>query len=694
MHRIDETTTIGGVIVNPVTEQEQLEQLAVNTIRMLAADGVQKANSGHPGLPMGMADCAYVLWSRFLRYNPQDPNWPDRDRFILSAGHGSMLLYAMLYLTGYEVMMEDLGQFRQWESRTPGHPEYGCLPGVETSTGPLGQGFANGVGMAIASKIAASRFNRAAFPIIDHRVYAIVSDGDLMEGISSEAASIAGHLQLGNLIYLYDDNYITIEGKTELAFSEDVEKRFQAFGWHTAKTDGHDRKKVAEAIQLGIDEIRKPTLILARTHIGYGSPGKQDDASVHGAPLGTEEMNNTKRNLGWPPDKEFYVPDGVLDVFRRRSAALRPEYDAWQKRFAEWQKRYPDLAELWKNMQSKKLPQHLEELLISGLPGKVSATRIHGWKVLQKAAEAAPGLIGGSADLSPSTKTTIDGAPSISAGHFEGRNLHFGIREHGMGGILNGMALYGGFIPYGSTFLVFSDYMRPSIRLASIMCIQVIYIFTHDSIFVGEDGPTHQPVEHLAALRVIPGLTVFRPADGLETAMAYAYALRKQDGPTALCLTRQNVPDLQHPDGFNRRDILKGGYILVKEKGGRPDVVLVATGSEVGIAMESKILLVGRGVDARVVSMPSLTVFWKQSRAYQESIVPQDGVPIIVIEAGISMGWHELTRSQFLFIGMNRFGASAPAEVLAEKFGFTGPLVTEKILKWLIEIKNVIPAVF
>jgi transketolase len=669
-----------------MTDQEKLEQLAVNTIRMLAADGVQKANSGHPGMPMGMADCAFVLWDQFLRYNPGDPNWPNRDRFILSAGHGSMLLYSMLFLTGYEVTIDDLGQFRQWESRTPGHPEYGCLPGVETSTGPLGQGFANAVGMSIASKMMAARFNQGEFTLIDHRIYAIVSDGDLMEGISSEAASIAGHLRLGNLILIYDDNHITIEGKTDLAFSENVEKRFKAFGWHTVKADGHDRKKIAEAVRECVTETTKPSLLLARTHIGYGSPNKQDDASVHGAPLGSEELGRTRRNLGWPPEGDFYVPEGVLGVFRRRAIEIRPEYDSWQERFKAWQNRYPDLAGLWKSMQSKKLPQHLDEILISGLPGKTSATRIHGWKVLQKAAEAAPGLVGGSADLSPSTKTLIEGSPSIAADHFEGRNLHFGIREHGMGGVLNGMALYGGFIPYGSTFLVFSDYMRPSIRLASIMCVQVIYIFTHDSIFVGEDGPTHQPIEHLAVLRAIPGLTVIRPADGLETAMAYAYALRKQDGPTAICLTRQNVPELARPAGFDRSVILKGGYVLSYETGKRPDLILVATGSEVGVAMEAKALFAEKGVDARVVSMPSLTVFWKQPAAYRESIVPQDGTPVAVIEAGVGMGWNELTRSPFLFIGMNRFGASAPAEVLAEKFGFTGPLVAEKILKWLKEI--------
>jgi transketolase len=672
--------------VNPLTDQERLERLAVDTIRMLAADGVEKANSGHPGMPMGMADCAYVLWTRFLRYNPKDPNWPDRDRFILSAGHGSMLLYAMLFLTGYEVGLDDLRQFRQWESRTPGHPEYGCLPGVETSTGPLGQGFANSVGMAIASKISADRFNRGDFPLIGHRIYAIVSDGDMMEGISSEAGSIAGHLKLGNLTVVYDDNRITIEGKTELAFSEDVEKRFQAFGWHTVRTDGHDRGMIAEAIGRCAAETSRPSLVLARTHIGYGSPDKQDTASVHGSPLGAEGMARTRRNLGWPLDGDFLVPEGVTEVFRRRAVEIKPEYDDWQKRFKDWQNLYPDLAGLWKNMQSKKMPQHLDEMLISGLQGKAAATRIHGWNVLQKAAEAAPGLVGGSADLTPSTKTAIEGSPSIGPGRFDGRNLHFGIREHGMGGILNGMALYGGFIPYGSTFLVFSDYMRPSIRLASLMCVQVIYIFTHDSIFVGEDGPTHQPIEHLAVLRAIPGLTVIRPADGLETAMAYAYALRKQDGPTALCLTRQTVPELARPEHFDRNAILKGGYILARESGRKPDVVLVASGSETGVAVEGKAMLGGEGVDARVVSMPSLTVFWKQPEAYRDSVVPQDGTPVVVIEAGVGMGWNELTRSPFLFIGMNRFGASAPAEVLAEKFGFTGPKVTEKVAHWLKEL--------
>jgi transketolase len=674
--------------VNMNENRESLERLAADTIRMLAVDGVQKANSGHPGMPMGMADCAVVLWTRFLRYHPDDPNWPDRDRFILSAGHGSMLLYSVLYLAGYRVSLDDLKQFRQWESRTPGHPEYGCLPGVETSTGPLGQGLANGVGMALAAKMSAARFNRPGLELFTHRVFAIASDGDLMEGISSEAASIAGHLGLGNLVVLYDNNRITIEGKTDLAFSEDVEARFRAFGWHTARADGHDRNSIAEALEAGIAKTDRPTLVLAATHIAYGSPNKHDTSEAHGAPLGKDEVAATRRNLGWPEDAEFYVPEGARELFALRAKENASEYEAWQKRRAEWETRFPDLAEAWRTVRDKRVPKDLEDRLIAGLPGKTSATRIHGWKVLQKAAEAMPGLVGGSADLTPSTKTSIDGAASVSAGHFEGRNLHFGIREHAMGGILNGLALYGGFIPYGSTFLVFSDYMRPSIRLASIMCAQAIYIFTHDSIFVGEDGPTHQPIEHVAALRAIPGLTVLRPADGLETAMAYAYALRKQDGPTALCLTRQNVPELQRPPSFDRSLILKGGYVLAAETGKRPGAVLIGTGSETAVALEAARLLAVTGVDCRVVSMPSPGVFQKQSDAYRRSVLPDDGTPVVAVEAGISMGWHELAAGPFLFIGMNRFGASAPAEILAEKFGFTGQAVAGRVSTWLAGLKK------
>lgn len=665
-------------------DRMSLEQKAINTIRMLAVDAVEKANSGHPGMPMGMADSAFVLWTRFLRFNPKDPNWPNRDRFVLSAGHGSMLLYSMLYLSGYEVTLEDLKQFRQWESRTPGHPEYGCLPGVETTTGPLGQGFANGVGMALAAKMAEARFNREGFPIINHRIFAIVSDGDLMEGIASEAASLAGHLRLGNLIYLYDDNHITIEGSTDLAFSEDVEKRFQSYGWHTVRADGHNLNSIESAIQAGIEEKERPTLVLVRTHIGFGSPNKQDKESCHGAPLGKEEVLKTKENLGWPLEPTFYVPDEVKTLFQNRVKELEKEYQNWQTLYQAWRKQFPELADLWDQMHRKKIKPSLEEKLVEAVPpGKPTATRIHGWKVLQKAAEEMPGLVGGSADLAPSTKTIIENAGSIRAGDFTGRNLHFGIREHAMGGMLNGMALYGGFIPYGSTFLVFSDYMRPSIRLAALMGLQVIYVFTHDSIFVGEDGPTHQPIEHLAVLRAIPGLTVIRPADGLETAYAWAYALRKQDGPTALCLTRQNVPDLPRPEHFDGNLIHKGGYVISPEENTKKlFLILVATGSEVAVAIEAKKILQEKGHHIRVVSMPSTSIFAKQPVSYQQSVIPPD-IPVVVVEAGIAQGWRDLIPNPMLFIGMQRFGASAPAEILAEKFGFTGPAVAEKIMAWL-----------
>ena len=664
-----------------ISNDKKLIETAVNTIRMLAVDGTQKANSGHPGMPMGMADCAYVLWTQFLKYNPKDPAWPNRDRFVLSAGHGSMLIYSMLHLTGYDVSLDDLKQFRQWNSPTAGHPEYGHVPGVETTTGPLGQGFANGVGMALASKMMAEKFN-AGEKLIDHHVYAIVSDGDLMEGVASEAASIAGHLKLGNLIYLYDDNQITIEGKTSLAFSENVAKRFEAYGWHTLSIDGHNHEQIAGAIEKGIAEAEKPTLILAKTHIGFGSPNKQDTAGVHGSPLGEEEVIKTKENLGWPTEPTFLVPDEVRALFRSRTEQLKTDYNNWQNLFKEWQGKNNTLFQTWKTIREKSIPNNLEEQLAGVIPDKPAATRAIGGKVLNKAAEIMAGLCGGSADLAPSTKTLIDNDPSVEAGQYGGRNLHFGIREHGMGGILNGMALYGGLIPYGSTFLVFSDYVRPSIRLSALMGVQTLYIFTHDSIFVGEDGPTHQPIEHVAALRAIPNLHVSRPADGLETALAYAQAIRRTDGPTAFCLTRQNVPVLEREKEFNIRDIQKGGYVLSGEKGNTPDVVLVATGSEVGTAVEAKSILEKEGHDVRVVSMPCLDAFQEQNESYIRQVIPENA-PVAVVEAGIAQGWQALTRAPFLMIGMNRFGASAPAAILAEKFGFTGPLVAEKVGKWL-----------
>ena len=660
-----------------------LYKLAANTIRMLAIDGVQKANSGHPGMPMGMADCALVLWARYMKFNPEDPAWMNRDRFILSAGHGSMLLYSLLHLSGFDVSLDDLKQFRQWGSRTPGHPEKGCLPGVETTTGPLGQGFANGVGIALAVKIFAEKFLCEDFNPVDHRIYGIVSDGDLMEGIASEAASLAGHFGLGNIIYIYDDNRITIEGSTGLTFSEDVKKRFEAYGWHTLRIDGHNHFEIATAIEKGLEENHCPTLILARTHIAFGSPNMQDKASAHGAPLGEEEVENTKKNLDWPLEPSFFIPEEVRELFRRRVEELQKDYYKWRKRFTIWGKNHPDLASLWHKIYTKEIPDNLEEQLISSLPEKSAATRVIGGQLLQKASEIMPGIYGGSADLAPSTKTFIEGASSIASGDFKGRNIHFGIREHGMAGILNGMALYGGIIPYGSTFLVFSDYMRPSIRLAALMGSQVIYIFTHDSIFVGEDGPTHQPVEQIAALRSIPGLTVIRPADGLETAMAWAYALRAKDRPTALCLTRQNVENYQRSDDFHSEDIKKGGYILSKEDGSFLDVILVASGSEVAAAMESKQFMEKDDKNVRVVSMPSPDIFKEQSKEYQESVLTDQEIPVVIVEAGVSQGWYELTRAPVLFIGMNRFGASAPYKVLEEKFGFTGHGIAEMVMGWL-----------
>ncbi|MEJ2054159.1 MAG: transketolase, partial [Calditrichaceae bacterium] len=507
------------------TISPEIRKLAANTIRMLAADGVQKANSGHPGMPMGMADCALALWTKYLKYNPKDPDWPDRDRFVLSAGHGSMLLYSLLHLAQYDVKMEDLQSFRQWDSRTPGHPEVHCLPGVETTTGPLGQGFTNGVGMAIAAKMSAARYNKSGRELFGtHKIYAIVSDGDLMEGVSSEAASLAGHLKLGNIIYLYDDNHITIEGETKLAFSESVQDRFDAYGWHTVKIDGHDHDQICNAIEEGINETGRPTLIIARTHIGYGSPNKHDTAGVHGSPLGEEELEKTRAQLGFSADKKFYVPDEVYELFKNRADENEVVYDQWMKQFEEWKKKNPELNEIRQKAIDKILPDDLEQQLVNALPESTNATRALSGSVIQKIAEICPAFVGGSADLEPSTKTWIKSSTGVTAQSFEGRNFHFGIREHAMGSINNGISLYGGFIPFGATFLVFADYMRPPVRLAAIMEAQNICVYTHDSIFVGEDGPTHQPVEQLASLRAIPNLQVMRPADGVETAVCWSMA--------------------------------------------------------------------------------------------------------------------------------------------------------------------------
>lgn len=660
----------------------ELKKLAANTIRILAAEGVQKANSGHPGMPMGMADVAMILWTEFLKHNPDDPKWYNRDRFILSAGHGSMLIYTLLHLSGYDVTLDDLKSFRQWGSRTAGHPEYGLLPGIETTTGPLGQGFGNGVGMAIAAKMIAARFNDENNQLFgNHYIYAIVSDGDLMEGISHEAASIAGHLKLGNIIYFYDDNHITIEGKTELTFSEDIQKRFEAYGWHVLKTDAYDHDAIRNAIVEAQNEKEKPTLIITRSQIGYGSPNKVDTAEVHGAPLGADELLATKKNLGWPVDKEFYIPDEVKKLFEDRKNELKKIYDKWQNDFENWKKSKAEKAELLNKYLTNWLPENLEDELLAVAPKESNATRSLSSKVIQKIAQLVPNFVGGSADLAPSTNTYMKDFDSIAPGKFNGRNFHFGIREHAMGAIINGIALYGGFRPFGATFFVFSDYMRPTIRLAAIMEIPVIYVFTHDSIFVGEDGPTHQPVEHLAVLRAIPHVTVIRPADGIETAMAWSIALRHKDGPVALILTRQKIEAFERDSDFNPKDIQKGAYIVSKEKEGKLDLVIVASGSEVPVAVEAKKIL-SNDLSIRVVSIPSKELFEKQSDEYKKALFP-DNVPVVIIEAASMTGWGDLFRQKLLRIGMERFGASGPYKVLAEKFGFTGKQVAEKIKNWI-----------
>lgn len=655
------------------TSQQALR--CANAVRLLAADAVEKANSGHPGLPMGAADMSVALWGGFLRFNPNDTAWANRDRFVLSAGHGSMLLYSLLHLFGFDLSMDELKNFRQWGSKTPGHPEFGHTPGVEVTTGPLGQGVANGVGMALAAKMAAERFNTADFSPISHRVFALVGDGDLQEGIAYEAAALAGHLKLGNLIYLYDSNSITIEGKTDLAWSEDVAKRFEAAGWHIQKVDGHDHNQISAALQNGINETAKPSLIIATTHIAYGSPTKQGSSSAHGSPLSKDEIEATRANLGWT-EPSFTIPADVKESCASRVAALKSEYDAWQTGFSAWRKANPEKAALWDATWQKQMPENLAEELLASVAGKDGATRSLSGAVLQKAAELIPALAGGSADLAPSNNSDIKGGGSVQPNAFGGRNLHFGIREHAMGAVCNGMALYGCFIPYGATFLVFSDYCRPAVRLSALMQQQVVYIFTHDSYAVGEDGPTHQPIEHTAALRLIPGVQVIRPADADETALAWYAALKYHNGPTALILTRQKLPLLTKPTGFDKTMPLMGGYVLADAA--NPAVVLMASGSEVSLALDAAKLLAGQGVNARVVSVPDLGTFMAQPLEYRRSVLPA-GVKRVAIEAGRGESWGRLLGEEGLFIGWEQFGASAPAEVLAEQFGLTPAAVAQKV---------------
>jgi len=662
-----------------------LDDLCINTIRVLSAECVEKANSGHPGMPMGAAPMAYVLWTKFLKHNPYNPAWFNRDRFVLSAGHGSMLLYSLLHLTGYDLPLSELLNFRQWESKTPGHPEYGLTPGAETTTGPLGQGFANGVGMAIAERFLAATFNRPGHEIINHFTYAIVSDGDLMEGISHEAASLAGHLGLGKLIYLYDDNHISIEGSTDLAFTEKRTSRFEAYGWHVQQVeDGNDLDVIEKAIVSAQKETRKPSLIAVRTHIGYGSPNKQDKASAHGEPLGKEELKLTKQKLGWPLETEFSVPDEALKVFRAAVEQGKSEEARWSSLFEGYRKAFPDPARELDRWIKGDLPEGWGKD-VPGFPvdPKGSATRAASGTVLNALAKRIRNLVGGSADLAPSNQTLIKGEGDFQAEHFAHRNLRFGVREHGMGGILNGMALHGGLIPYGGTFLIFSDYMRPAIRLAALMDLKVIYVFTHDSIGLGEDGPTHQPVEQLVALRAIPNLTVLRPCDASETAEAWRFALSHKSGPVALVLTRQGVPVLDRSVFAPAAGLQRGAYVLADSPKRNPDVLLIGSGSEVHLAIEAAAKLERKGISSRLVSMPSWELFEKQPESYRRDVLPTQIKARIAIEAGRTQGWWRYVGENGDVVGLDHFSASAPYKILYEKFGITADRVVEKALKLL-----------
>ena len=652
-------------------------KLIANTIRGLAMDGVQRANSGHPGMPMGTADFATVLFLKHLKHNPRNPQWHDRDRYVQSAGHGSMLLYSLLHLSGYELAMEDLQSFRQWGSRTPGHPEHGLTPGVETTTGPLGQGCGNAVGMALAEEMLAAKFNRDGFPVVDHYTYVIAGDGDLMEGVSHEAFSLAGHLGLRKLIVFYDSNRITIEGPTDLAYSDDVRKRFEGYHWNVLEVDGHDFAAIDEALTAARAEKKRPTLIIGHTHIGFGSPGKQDSEESHGSPLGEEEVKATKKALGMPEGESFHVPDEVRDAFAARLDEMAEAEESWNKLFAAYAKQHSDLAAEYRKHFETGLAGKIEASIPEFDSAKPLATRQASGATLQKLAEYLPQLVGGSADLAPSNNTMLKKYPSVGPHSFLGRNLHFGVREHGMGAIMNGMALHGGWRIYGATFLVFSDYFKPSIRLAAMMEIPVIYIFTHDSIFLGEDGPTHQPVEQLAGLRAIPNLTVIRPADATETAEAWMVALRNTHGPTALVLTRQGVPVLDRTKLAPARNLAQGAYVLWESGSGEPEVILIGTGSEVSVALDAGRKLAERGKRVRVVSMPSWELFEKQSPDVREAVLPAACRKRIILEAGCSKGWDKYAGTEGRVVSLDRFGASAPHKVLAEKFGFVAEAALE-----------------
>lgn len=651
-------------------------QSAVHTVRFLSADAVEQAASGHPGTPMALAGVAVELFTRHLRYVPESPSWPNRDRFVLSCGHASMLLYSVLHLAGYDVTLDDIKAFRQWGSRTPGHPEVGHTPGVEMTTGPLGQGISTAVGMALAAKMAGARVNGAGSPLIDYRVFVIASDGDLMEGLSGEASSLAGHLSLDNLIVIYDDNRITIDGETGITFTEDVGKRYEAYGWYVQRIDGHDPEAVRGALDRAVAEPARPSFIIARTHIAIGAPTKQDTPAAHGAPLGRAEIDAAKQAVGWPL-APFHVPAEAYTPFRDFAEQNRARLAKWERTVSALE---GERRTAWKALVERQIPDDLFAQLVASAPTKSDATRSLGAEVEQKVAVLVPAVVAGSADLAGSCKTTIKGAREVGPTSFGGRNLHYGIREHAMGAVMNGLALSGFFLPVGSTFLTFADYMRPAIRLAALMEQQAVYVFTHDSFFVGEDGPTHQPIEHLWALRLIPNLDVVRPADGLECAVAWAHAMQRRRGPTALVLSRQTLPALPRPDGFDPQRILDGAYVLADVPD--PTLVLIASGSEVGPALKASSLLQARGHRVRVVSAPCWDAFQRLASADHERVLGK-GIRRAVVEAGSTNPWLGALGSNGIAIGLDHYGASAPAERLAVEFGFTAERIAERLLAQL-----------
>lgn len=666
--------------MNKKSTIKTIDTLSINTIRTLSMDAIQKANSGHPGAPMGLAPAGYVLWTNILKHNPKNPDWLDRDRFVLSGGHASMLLYSLLFLSGYGLTLDDIKNFRQMGSKTPGHPEYGHTPGVETTTGPLGQGFGNAVGMAMTERHLAARFNKPEFNIVDHYTYVFCGDGDMMEGVCHEAASLAGHLGLSRLICVYDDNKISIEGETSITFTEDVGARFKAYNWHVIVVDdGNDIDAIHDALIAAKTENEKPSLIMLRTHIAFGSPNKQDSADAHGAPLGVDEIRMTKKNLGWPEELSFHVPEEVIKYFSDCMATGGKAESKWKEMYLEYAKKYPELSKEWLDAMSGFTERSLEGIIPKFKPEDGSiATRAASGKILNAIAEKLPTLIGGSADLAPSNKTYMNFFPEFQKNSYIGRNIRFGVREHAMGAIMSGMFLHNGVRPFGGTFLVFADYMRASIRVASIMKLPLIYIFTHDSVAVGEDGPTHQPVEQIASLRAIPGLTVIRPADAQETADAWHEAIKNTSGPVALILSRQKLPVLER---INQAGNFSGGAYILSDCDGNPDAILIATGSEMHIAVEAQKKLVKEGISTRVVSMPSWEMFEEKSTGYKNRILPPNVKTRVAIEAGITMGWEKYVGNDGAVIGISQFGASAPGDAVLEKYGITSHNIIQKVLE-------------